>query len=74
MPPSRSKSVGSVYVSDVNQFVMISQATLLFKLITTETAGILHSHVFGLLVCLEVMLYCSLIVTLITLILYFLMN
>ena len=50
------------------------KVTLLCKLLPTETAGILHSQVFGLLVCLEITLLCSLIVTLITTIFNFLMN
>ena len=60
--------------SHVNRFDVYSEATLLCSQIITETAGILHSQVFGLLVSLDIFLLCSLIVTLITLIFDFLMN
>ena len=53
---------------------MRSKDTLLCKLLPTETAGILHSQVFGLLVYLEITLMGSLIVTLITLMLYSLVD
>ena len=58
----------------MNWFDMCSEVTLHSSLIIAETAGILHSNMFGLLVCLKTTLWCSLIVTLITLILYSLVN
>ena len=58
----------------MNCFDVCSEATLPCKLITTKTAGILYSQVFGLLVYIEITLLCCLIVTLITLVLYSLVN
>ena len=53
---------------------MHSEVTLLCELLSTETAGILHSQLFGLLVYVEITLIGGLIVTIIALIFNFLMN
>ena len=55
-------------------FDLFCEVILRCKLIITDTARILYSKVFGLLMYLETTLLCYLIVTIITHVLDFLMN